>query len=321
MGYYDGLYDEDPIIDASKLTPEALAESKRVAGTIDTGALANVGNAGSIQAAPSAASEAQRATGVSPSGAPTTGSASTSASSVPYDWRAMAEEMGRSRDADLASGLNFGSHFFGEGNPEMAAIIEQRRQRAMGLNGAEIQAMRERASRGINATMATGLRENRAIAGANGIHGGAAVGANSSIIARANESRGAAERDIALADMQRRGTELNGYESTLTGERAGLLGTGLGFANMGATDRSGAMQYGLGHDFMNSYAGAAGAAPNLDDGAWNAGSAFDKWHDGGFRPGQDPLADWLHNNVADPAKTAGFNSDKWTPQNVFGYQR
>ena len=319
MGYYDALNEENPVIDASQLTPEAEAKRAQLSGSIDTGGTANVGNAGSIQID---TGENHPASGVTISGAPsgmTPGienqAAAPAANANPwgttYDVAGLSDWMKTQRQGDMKEGLDYGKNFFGAGNPQMKEILDTKRSRAMGLNGAEIQALRENATSGINQTMATGLRQNAGILARNGVHGGAAVGANSSVLARANTDRANAERDIGIEDMRRRGQALDDYEHTVTGERAGLMGTAASFADMGAGERSSALQYGLGKDNEAAYSGAANANPDFGDSSWNIKDAMNKWKESGYNPNDTPWSEWLHKNVFDK-KDIGIDPEKWT---------
>jgi hypothetical protein len=227
-----------------------------------------------------------------------------------YDVAGLANWMKQNRESDMNEGMAKGSQYFGAGNPQMAEILDTKRTRALGLNGAEIQALRERANSGINSTMAAGLRANASTMARNGVHGGAAVGANTAVLARANQSRGDAERDIAIEDMRRRGQALDDYEKSVTGERAGILGMGASYADLGAGERSSALQYGLGNDFLNYYKGAAEANPNFDDGSWNAKAALDKWKGSGYDPNETPWSQWMHQNVFDK-RDVGIDPEKW----------
>jgi len=159
------------------------------------------------------------------------------------------------RQDDMKEGETWAADKFGAGNPEMAAVLEQRRQRALGLNGAEVGLMRDRGMQGINQQLATNMRQLRGLQGASGLSGGATLGQALPALSHATQARAGLETDIGLADMQRRSEALKDYESTLTGERAGALGAQLGFAGMGASDRSGGMQYLLGKDWLERMRG------------------------------------------------------------------
>lgn len=235
-----------------------------------------------------------------------------------FDVSGLSDWMKTQRVNDTKEGMGFAGHYFGEGNPQVKEILDTRRSRAMGLNGAEIQALRERASSGINAGMATNMRALRGVQATNGVRGGAAGAQAIPIVNAANQARANAERDIAIEDMKRRGNELDKYEGTFTNERGGLLGTALGWAGAGAADRSSALQYGIGKDQMNEFQDQANWNPDLNgEEPWNAQDAFKNWAKGGFAAGEDPLASFFHENVFDK-NDIGINDNFTKPQNYIG---
>ncbi len=172
------------------------------------------------------------------------------------------------RDEDIQAGIKFGSQYFGEGNPAMKAILDQRRERALGLNEREIQLMRSRASEGINRQMATGMRGLRGVQATSGVRGGAAAAQALPVLRQATDARGTAERDIALADMARRSTELNGYEQSLTNERSGLVGTGMGFAALGSGDRASQRESDLTAKGLDTYKQMVADAKTPEERGW-----------------------------------------------------
>jgi hypothetical protein len=169
------------------------------------------------------------------------------------------EERAKSRrESDRKEGEAFALPLFGDGNARMAEIMEQQKARALGLNGAEVGVMRDRGLQGINQQLATNLRQLKGLQGATGLMGGASLGQALPSLSKATQARAGLETDIALADMQRRGEELDRYERTVTGERNGLVGTQIGFMGLGAADASNARQFVLGQDFINGLRGAGG---------------------------------------------------------------
>lgn len=231
-----------------------------------------------------------------------------------FDIDGLTEYLRGNREKDMVRGSDFAKKYFGEGNADMSAVLEQRKKRAMGLNAQEVQSYRERGEQGINQQMATSMRALRGLQAGSGVRGGAAAAQAIPIVNNANNARGALERDIGIADMERRGTELNNYEKSLTGERAGELGTIFGYAGLGAGDRSSALQYGLGKDMVDTYGKAAGV--DLDTGAskpWNVGDAVDSWKKSNYDPREAPWTQWLHQNVFDPKDHGLDTSQFWLP--------
>ncbi len=184
------------------------------------------------------------------------------------------------RDADMKAGAEWADGKFGASNPEMAAILEERRKRALGLNGAEVGLMRDRGMQGINQQLATNLRQLKGIQGASGLSGGATLGQAIPTLSHATQARAGLETDISLADMQRRSEALKDYEGTVTGERAGALGAQIGFAGMGSADRASGMQYLLSRDFMEKMRGlnsppTAAAMAGLNTGVGRVDKSID----------------------------------------------
>lgn len=167
---------------------------------------------------------------------------------VPTALPGFTEYLSGQRDSDLAKGKELAGEFFD--TPEMQALIDLRKKNVDGLSAQEQLGLREQGMSGINAQIGTGLRALRGAASANGVRGGATTGAAMPLLMQAGQQRAGLERDIMLRNEDAKRSALDAYESTLTGERAGKLGTTFGYAGLGAGDRSGAMQYLLGSDFL-----------------------------------------------------------------------
>lgn len=172
----------------------------------------------------------------------------TSDAAAPFDWQKFATYLKGEREKDLAQGQGMASKYFD--TPEMKALIDIRKHNVDGMSGNEQLALREQGMAGINAQLGTGMRALRGQLGASGVRGGAAAGAAIPMLMQSNAQRGTLERDIQIKNEEAKRGALDAYERTLTGERAGKLGTMFGYAGLGAGDRSGAMQYGLGQDYM-----------------------------------------------------------------------
>lgn len=162
------------------------------------------------------------------------------------------------REGDVEAGKARFDPLFGMNNPEMAEIIKARRAAAFGTDGMADQ-LRSQGVAGINSTMATGLRGLRGSQALSGVRGGAALGQAMPVLSQANQARSGLESNIAIADMERRRTALDGLESTMTGERAGSLGAQFGWAGLGAGDRNNALQYITSADFMANARKGVGA--------------------------------------------------------------
>lgn len=172
-----------------------------------------------------------------------------------------AKYLANQRQNDLQKGMDFGGGYFGQGNPQIAEIEKAQQQRALtGFSPDERRAYEQNASSGINQQMSTGLRQLHGQLAGRGVYGGAAAGAAIPILSQANQERGKVENQLNAADYGARQKALEDYKNTVTGEREGLLGTGFGFAGLGASDRANALQYGLGQNYINALKAGAGGA-------------------------------------------------------------
>lgn len=163
----------------------------------------------------------------------------------------MTDWMKTQRQGDISEGQTFADKYFGAGNPQMQAIVDARKAAAFGPD-TQTQLAREAGTEGINRSVQTALRQFSGRLPATGVRGGAA-GAMAGMLTRdaVGQTRGL-ERDLSLDAAKRREEALGNYEHTLTGERAGSLGTALGYAGIGSQDRYGGMGYLTGLNFMNS---------------------------------------------------------------------
>lgn len=186
------------------------------------------------------------------------GSFSAASPVPPVDPRlvSMIEWMRGKREGDIQTGQDWASQFFGANNPQMKEIIDARHAAAFGPD-TQTQLAREAGTEGINRSVQSALRQFSGRLPSTGVRGGAA-GAMAGLMARdaVSQTRGL-ERDLAINEMERRRKALGDYESSLTGERAGLLGTTFGYAGLGSQDRYGGMSYLKGLDFFNNALRAA----------------------------------------------------------------
>ncbi len=162
----------------------------------------------------------------------------------------MTDWMKTQRNGDLAEGKAFADNYFGPKNVDMQAILDARKAAAFGTDNAT-QLAREAGTEGINRSVQTALRQFAGRLPSTGVRGGAA-GAMAGMLTRdaVGQSRGL-ERDLALNEMQRKQQALSDYEKSLTGERAGALGTQFGYAGLGSNDRYSSMGYLQGKDFLD----------------------------------------------------------------------
>jgi hypothetical protein len=182
----------------------------------------------------------------------------------------MTSWMKSQRDGDFASGESWADKYFN--TPEIQELLKARKDAAFGTDNRETQLARESGTEGINRSVQTALRQFQGRMPGTGVRGGAA-GAMAGMLTRdaVGQTRGL-ERDLALADMERKRQALAAYESTLTGERAGKLGATLGYAGLGSQDRYGGMGYLASSDFLNAArdaaAGGGGGGGGKDEPWW-----------------------------------------------------
>lgn len=183
-------------------------------------------------------------------------------SASPYDparFSGMSDYLNDQMKGYLGGGEDFASQYFGPNNKDMAEIIAARKAAAFGQDP-QTAIARAQGVNGINSEFATGMRSLKGLQGATGLSGGAAIGQALPQLAKANLARSQLEGNLATDAANRRDAALTNLESTITGERAGRLGTTLGYAGLGLGNQSNAMQYVLGQDYVTSAANAAANA-------------------------------------------------------------
>lgn len=179
-------------------------------------------------------------------------------------------EYGRaSRAGDMREGEEFGNRFFGANNPDMKRIIDARMAAAFGTDPT-VDLQRAQGVNNINQTMQTATRGLMSRLASSGVRGGAAGGAAIPIARDALNARQGLETSLAINEQKRRDAALGALESTLTGERSGLLSSIFGFAGLGAQDRGNAQQTVLGQDYIKAaqqaFAGlGGGGAPSFSE--------------------------------------------------------
>lgn len=169
--------------------------------------------------------------------------------------------------ADIKKGQELLGKDFAEGNlgrleeapsADITSIVEARRQGLKGLSSEENQALRERASQGIDRGTQTALRQLRGIQGASGVRGATASAQAGRQLSAGQAAKAQTERDLLIRNVEERQKGLEAFESTVTGteeakqqrelfniqqrksEIAGRQTAGLGFAQLGVTERTGA---------------------------------------------------------------------------------
>lgn len=159
---------------------------------------------------------------------------------------------------DLAKGEAFGQKYFSEGSlgrlgtsPEMQSILAQRKANLSGLTGQEMQGARDIALQGIRSGTQSNIRALKAMQGGAGLRGGTAAAQLAKAQQAGLQQQKNFERDLMLKQRDVQGEALNQYEQTVGGvqqfdlaqaakEKMGVLGAGLGIAQLGVSERSGA---------------------------------------------------------------------------------
>lgn len=204
------------------------------------------------------------------------------------------------RNQDVSGGMDFANKYFGANNPEMAKILAQRNELAFGPDR-QTELARQSGMEGINRQVQTALRQFQGRLPSSGVRGGAA-GAMAGLLTReaVGQTRGL-ERDLAINEMERRRQALGELERSVTGERAGLLGTTFGMAGLGSQDRFGGMQYLTGQNWIDAARDAVSNAANPLGGG--GGGGLGGALGGAFGPqglvmGPEASSNYLYNMVA-----------------------
>ena len=148
------------------------------------------------------------------------------------------------RENDLAAGYAKGREIFYD-DPEMKALKARREDLAKGYSGEELGAIRQTARgevAGQRDSDQRRLTSNLARGGVGGARGAAIRGATDQKYATINADN---ERKMALdsANMVRSGT--NDLQDFIFRQKYGMLGTGLGYGQLGVSDRTAAQQTAL----------------------------------------------------------------------------
>lgn len=187
---------------------------------------------------------------------------------------------------DIGKAKNWADPMFGRNDPDMARLIEEREKMAYGTDTRGMDLARARGMTGINSTLATNLRQLKGMQGASGLRGGAAIGQALPALTGATQARAGLERDLQLGEMDRRAAAMKDLETTMTGERAGALGTTFGLAGLGSQNRYGALQYLLGDKYLQgalaqqaALGGSGGVPVGRPPGDWLSGTFESAWDD------------------------------------------
>lgn len=145
------------------------------------------------------------------------------------------------READMTYGRNIWASITGS-RPEYAAVMNRYKDMSQGLNAQEMQAAREQMARGQQGAGQTAMRALYSNQARSGIRGGMA-GAQAARVGRQIASdRTAAEQKLLLDNYALKRQGLQDYSTVLNRDISGELGTGVGYAGLGVSDRTAAQQ-------------------------------------------------------------------------------
>ena len=206
---------------------------------------------------------------------------------APLGYDDLAQRLSAGLWDDISKGQGWASQYFGRQDPDMARLIAAREKAAYGNDTKQMDQERAIGLRGINSSLATGLRQLKGLQGATGLRGGAAIGQALPQLTQANLARGDLESKLAVANMQRREQALKDLESTLTGERAGRLGSTLGIAGLGSQNRYGTLEYLTADKNLQAALAEKAAAAAAAANAGGGGGPDRKWYEEFFTNVQD----------------------------------
>lgn len=168
---------------------------------------------------------------------------------------------------DIAKGQELLGGDFKEGNldridagrgADISSVIEGRRAALGGFSAEANQALRDRAGQGIDRGTQSALRSLRGIQGASGVRGASAAAQQGRQLSAGQAAKANAERDLLIRNVDQKGKALSAFEQSVGGaeeteqqrnlfniqqrqkEIAGRQAAGLGFAQLGVTERTGA---------------------------------------------------------------------------------
>lgn len=153
-----------------------------------------------------------------------------------------------SRASDIQQGSQLASSILGpEGlgrmgdDPQMQAILAQRRKMATGLTGQEMQGARDIATQGISGANQTQMRALRAAQASSGVRGATATGQQGQVLAQGAQQKADFERDLMLRNRAAQMAGLGALENTAGGMRKFDLGQAAAEKQMKATGILGMM--------------------------------------------------------------------------------
>jgi hypothetical protein len=171
------------------------------------------------------------------------------ATTAATDWRDRAvgpggmsiRNMQDARESDMTYGRNLWSSLIGS-RPEYTAVMNRYKDMSQGLNAEEMRAAREQMARGQQGAASGAMRSLYSNQAKSGIRGGMA-GAQAARVGRQIASdRTAAEQKLMLDNYALKRQGLQDYSGAINRDISGELGTGVGYAGLGVSDRTAAQQ-------------------------------------------------------------------------------
>lgn len=187
------------------------------------------------------------------------------------DFSGLASWMNGQTNQNLGAGQTFANGYFGRNNPQVAQIEDAEQQQMKGFSQAQINAMRDQGTSQINSQVGTGMHALAGMNSAKHIAGGAAAAGAMPLLNNANTQQAQLANNINVANIAQQNAGLGNYQSTVTNERAGGLNTALGVAGLGSANTFGAMQYGLGRDYLDWAQQNLAASPGPGSSGSNGG--------------------------------------------------
>lgn len=156
----------------------------------------------------------------------------------------LANQNRENRNADMAEGSKYGQELF-VNDPEMQQLKQRYAEQSQGYSGSEFGALRAGARAEMAGERASAQNSLQGKAAKQGVTGARAAAMSGAANEKYVGQQAQAERQMAVdnAKMIRQGT--NDLSSFIMRQKMGVLGTSLGFAQMGVADRTGAAQQAL----------------------------------------------------------------------------
>lgn len=145
------------------------------------------------------------------------------------------------RQADMDAGYAKGKEIFYD-DPDMKDLRERRMDLSKGYNGQELGAMREQARNEMQGKRAGYMQQLAARQAKSGMGGARAAAAQAAADRGFQQNAGEMERKMTLdnANQVREGTK--DLQDFLMRQKYGMLGTGIGYGQMGVADRTAGAQ-------------------------------------------------------------------------------